>query len=226
MRWSMVPVSAAIHGAIVVALIINTAVAGDLPRPWPVSGFPTYVAATPVPPLPRTPVPSRANVSNNLAPTVAPNEIRDEIDVPTAPVSDGPIDPYGLPDASAGMPPGPWTGVSVPPSPPPAPPVRQSPQLVRSGGLVREPKKIFGPPPAYPEIARAARIQGMVVIEAVIDERGLVTDARVLRGQPMLDGAALAALKQWRYTPTLLNGVPVRVLMTITFNFQLDNRTP
>ena len=49
---------------------------------------------------------------------------------------------------------------------------------------------------------------------------------RVLRSVPLLDGAALAALKQWRYTPTLLNGVPVRVLMTITFNFQLDNRTP
>ena len=50
-----------------------------------------------------------------------------------------------------------------------------------------------------------------------------VTDARVLRSKPFLDDAALAALRQWRYTPTLLNGLPVRVLMTITFNFKLTD---
>ena len=60
-------------------------------------------------------------------------------------------------------------------------------------------------------------------LEATIDERGIVTDARVLRSIPLLDAAALAALKQWRYTPTLLNGVPVRVLMTVTFRFSLGD---
>ena len=58
-------------------------------------------------------------------------------------------------------------------------------------------------------------------LEATIDERGFVTGARVLRSVPLLDAAALAALKQWRYTPTLLNGIPVRVLMTVTFRFSL-----
>ena len=77
---------------------------------------------------------------------------------------------------------------------------------------------------SYPEIARAAKIEGVVILEATIDERGVVTDARVLRSVPLLDAAALTALKQWRYTPTLLNGVPVRVLMTVTFRFSLGDR--
>ena len=63
-----------------------------------------------------------------------------------------------------------------------------------------------------------------MILEATIDERGVVTDARVLRSMPLLDAAALTALKQWRYTPTLLNGVPVRVLMTVTFRFSLGDR--
>jgi protein TonB len=78
----------------------------------------------------------------------------------------------------------------------------------------------------YPEFARQARVGGRVIIEATIDERGFVTGARVLQSQPLLDAAALVALKQWRYTPTLLNGVPVKVLMTITFNFSLGDNIP
>jgi protein TonB len=97
---------------------------------------------------------------------------------------------------------------------------------VRPGGAIREPRKIVDVPAVYPEVARLAKVEGLVIIEATIDERGVVTGARVLRSQPLLDVAALAALKQWRYTPTLLNGVPVRVLMTITFNFKLGDRVP
>jgi protein TonB len=78
----------------------------------------------------------------------------------------------------------------------------------------------------YPEFARQARVGGRVIVEATIDERGYVTDARVLQSQPLLDAAALVALKQWRYTPTLLNGVPVKILMTITFNFSLGDNLP
>jgi protein TonB len=76
-------------------------------------------------------------------------------------------------------------------------------------------------PPDYPAIARAARVQGAVILEAVLDERGKVDRVRVLRSIPLLDEAALGAVRQWRYTPTLLNGVPVPVLMTITVHFTL-----
>jgi protein TonB len=105
------------------------------------------------------------------------------------------------------------------PPPPPTPP-----KVYRTGGAIREPRKIYHVAPVYPEIARAARVEGLVILEATIDERGVVTGARVLRSEPLLDGAALAALKQWRYTPTLLNGIPVRVLMTVTFRFSLGDR--
>ena len=65
-------------------------------------------------------------------------------------------------------------------------------------------------------------MQGTVILEAVINERGAIERVRVLRSVPLLDAAAITAVQNWRYTPTLLNGVPVSVLMTITINFRLD----
>lgn len=88
---------------------------------------------------------------------------------------------------------------------------------------MREPVRIAGAPPQYPLFAREARVQGTVVLEAVINERGRIERVKVLKSQPLLDAAAIAAVQEWRYTPTLLNGVPVSVLMTITINFTLQN---
>ena len=76
--------------------------------------------------------------------------------------------------------------------------------------------------PIYPPIAQAARAQGVVIIEAVIGVDGRVHDAGVLRSAPLLDEAALAAVRQWVYTPTRLNGQPVAVVMTVTVRFQLQ----
>lgn len=70
-------------------------------------------------------------------------------------------------------------------------------------------------------MAQAARIQGLVIIEATIGADGRVINARLLRSLPMLDHAALDAVRQWEFTPTLLNGVPVPVIMTVTVNFTL-----
>jgi protein TonB len=75
--------------------------------------------------------------------------------------------------------------------------------------------------PVYPPTARAASVQGVVILEIVVGEDGAVADARVLRSIPLLDQAALDAARQWRYEPTLLNGVPTRVIMTATVNFTL-----
>jgi protein TonB len=93
---------------------------------------------------------------------------------------------------------------------------------VRVGGLIKQPVKTKDVKPIYPAIAQSARVQGVVIIEAVIGTNGKVTDVRVLRGQPLLDQAALDAVKQWEYTPTLLNGVPTPVIMTVTVNFTLS----
>jgi protein TonB len=65
-------------------------------------------------------------------------------------------------------------------------------------------------------------VQGLVIIEAVIDAGGNVVETRVLRGNPMLDAAAIEAVSQWRYSPPTLNGSPVSVVMTVTVNFTLD----
>jgi TonB family protein len=96
---------------------------------------------------------------------------------------------------------------------------------VRVGGDIKAPTKIRDVKPVYPEIAQAARVQGIVIMEAVIGTEGWVTDARVLRSVPLLDEAALDAVRQWQFTPTLLNGAPVQVLMTVTVNFTLGDRS-
>jgi protein TonB len=93
---------------------------------------------------------------------------------------------------------------------------------VRVGGNIRPPTKTRNINPVYPQIAQSARVQGVVIIEATISPTGKVVDARVLRSIPLLDQAALDAVRQWEYTPTLLNGVPVPVIMTVTVQFTLS----
>jgi TonB family protein len=90
---------------------------------------------------------------------------------------------------------------------------------VRVGGQIKPPTKVKDVKPEYPAIARTARVAGAVTIEATIGEDGKVIDAKVVRSVPLLDQAALDAVQQWEYTPTLLNGVPVPVLVTVTINF-------
>jgi len=106
----------------------------------------------------------------------------------------------------------------IPQPPPPAPP--QAP--VRVGGDIKEPKRIVDAKPVYPQIAQQAKIQGIVIIEAIIGKDGSVKEARVLRPVPMLDQAALEAVRKWKYSPTLLNGQPVEVVMTVTVTFTLN----
>jgi protein TonB len=76
--------------------------------------------------------------------------------------------------------------------------------------------------PVYPEIARAARVQGNVVLDCTISREGRVVDVKVLSGHVLLQPAAVEAVRQWLYRPTLLNGVPVPVVMTVTVRFTLD----
>ena len=79
--------------------------------------------------------------------------------------------------------------------------------------------KIKDATPVYPAIAQSARVAGAVAIEATIGPDGKVIDAKVVRSVPLLDQAALDAVRQWVYQPTLLNGVPVPVVVTVTVNF-------
>jgi TonB family protein len=90
---------------------------------------------------------------------------------------------------------------------------------VRVGGRIKAPTKIKDVKPIYPALAQSARAAGVVTIEATIGPDGKVIDAKVVRSIPLLDQAALDAVRRWEYTPTLLNGKPVSVLMTVTINF-------
>ena len=126
-----------------------------------------------------------------------------------------------------------------PPPPPPPPGVIRGavtggaaasaaggPQPVRVGGNVRQPTQLRRVSPIYPQDAQAARVQGVVILEAVIGVDGRVDDARILRSIPLLDQAAIDAVRQWEYTPTLLNGAPVPVIMTVTVQFTLSPPPP
>jgi protein TonB len=103
----------------------------------------------------------------------------------------------------------------------PAPPAVPS-GPVRVGGKIHAPSKLNNVAPTYPQMAKQARVEGTVILEATISAQGQVSEVKVLRGIPLLDNAAMEAVRQWRYTPTLLNGTPVPVVMTVTVNFRLS----
>jgi|SRR5436190_13072279 len=93
---------------------------------------------------------------------------------------------------------------------------------VRVGGNVPQPLKTHDARPTYPAEAQAARVQGVVIVEALIDQTGAVANAGVLRSIPMLDAAALGAVSRWHFAPTIVNGQPASVIMTVTVNFTLQ----
>ena len=108
----------------------------------------------------------------------------------------------------------------APPLTPPSPaPI--VPQRIKQGGAVQAAKLIDQPQPIYPVLARQARMQGVVLLHAVVNKNGNVAELQVISGPPLLVRAALDAVRQWRYQPTLLNGEPVEVETTITVSFVL-----
>ncbi len=110
-------------------------------------------------------------------------------------------------------------------APPPPPPVKKKPpppKRIRVGGSVQRANLIRQVRPVYPPLARQARIQGTVKLTAIISKTGTIQELQVLSGHPLLIPAALSAVKQWRYRPTLLNGQPVEVVTQVDVNFTLS----
>jgi len=218
MRCYTLAFSIIVHLATVLAFVIVPLVATDvLPEPRRAVEF---IEVTPAPPPPPPPAPGRrhARPSQTANPDVAPTEAPERI----APESGLDLaDPaIGIDDSvNVGVIPGGDPISFDEPLPPPPPPTTP---ILRQGGNVKAPKKIRDVAPVYPAIAQAARVQGVVILEAVIDVDGRVTDLRVLRSVPLLDQAAIDAVRQWVFTPTLLNNEPVRIVMTVTVAFQLQ----
>jgi protein TonB len=100
--------------------------------------------------------------------------------------------------------------------------LRSAPAVpVRPGGDIRPPVKLRHVLPAYPDIARVAGVQGVVVLDCTIGVEGRVSDVKVLGGPILLQAAAADAVRQWRYRPTYLNGVAIPIVMTVTVRFTL-----
>jgi protein TonB len=110
------------------------------------------------------------------------------------------------------------TGTLIPVPPPQRPSAKR---IVLAGSRLKAPRQTFSVQPEYPVLARQTHVSGTVVVSAVIDEHGNVVGARALSGHPLLIPAALKAVLQWKYEPTLLNGTPVAVEMEVTVYFSL-----
>jgi periplasmic protein TonB len=108
------------------------------------------------------------------------------------------------------------TGTAVPPPPPQPQPTKR---LVRANSLLRPPRQTYSIDPEYPPLALQAHIFGTIIVDAVIDERGNVVQARAVSGHPLLVAAALRAVLQWKYEPTSLNGQPVSVALQVQVQF-------
>lgn len=232
-RCTTLPCSVALHAAAGVALIALPLLApAELPgQAMVVAAF--FVDPIVVPPPPPPPPPAAARAAVAVRPTVVPApdataRFTAPIEVPEKLRPEEGLDlgvMGGVPGGvSGGVPGGVVGGIvgGLPDAPEYTPPPVAP---LRVGGHIKEPVKTRHVPPVYPKVAMAAGVEGIVIIEAVIDEKGRIEQARLLRGVPILDEAALAAVRQWEYTPTLLDGVPTRVVMTITVTFRLKRST-
>jgi protein TonB len=222
-----VPASMLLHAAGAVALVIVPLLLAEA-LPSPESGVRAFfiepIAAPPPPPPPPPAAPTA--VAARVAPRTpasAPPGFVAPIEVPTEIKPEEGLD-LGIDGGveggvEGGVPGGVVGGVvgGLPDAPPP-PPVK----AVRVGGDIRAPRKLVDVNPVYPDLAVKARVEGVVIIEATLEANGRVANATVLRGHPLLDEAALDAVRKWVYTPTLLGGIPTPIVMTVTVRFRLQ----
>jgi protein TonB len=199
-------------------VLVATAIAPDI-LPTPREALAFYEPARlidikppspPPPPRQAAAPPDMPTVSPDAAPVVAPSSITPESWTPVFERSDnGVVDSVGT------------DIVGVPDAPPP-PVVPAPPPPVRLHSGIKPPDKVVNVAPAYPELAQRVRLEGLVILEAVIDVSGNVTSTRVLRGHPLLDQAAVDAVQQWKFKPATLNGEVIPVVMTVTVHFKLQ----
>jgi periplasmic protein TonB len=199
--------------------------------------FATTLLVAPPPPPPPPPAPAAGIVKTHtpkrvfmtggklVAPTVIPRQIAEIKEAPLVPDSLGGVAggvPGGVPGGQmGGVIGGVIGGVLNTAAKPVAPPPAGKGAPLRVGGRVRPPKAIVQVRPEYPLLARQARIQSEVQIDAILDERGNVIEMKVVSGEPLLYQAALDALKKWKYEPTYLNDQPIAVEMIVKISFQL-----
>jgi len=228
-RLRLVPVSIGLHAIVLVAIALLPLLSAET-LPPPSVGVRTFLIDAPAPAPPPPPPPPAPRRARRAAARIKPKpaeateapKFAAPIEVPEEIV---PEDGLGLDSGfgveggvEGGVPGGVVGGVvgGLDAAPPP-------PVAVRVGGEVQEPRKLKHVNPVYPEMALQARVEGVVILECLVDVGGRVTSVRVLRGVPMLDQAAIDAVEQWVYGPTLIDGVPTPVIMTVTVRFGLKS---
>jgi periplasmic protein TonB len=187
---------------------------------------PNLISPPPPPPAPVSALSQRAALSNftTMGMLIAPSSIPPTIETITESTPPLPVDLEGLGVQGATGTRGALNSVMnsignslnsvVPPSPPSVHPRRKS--VMMEGNLLHRVQ------PEYPALARSARIQGQVLLRAVISRDGTIENLQVLAGHPMLVRAAIDAVRQWRYRPYILNGEPIKVETQVTVNFVLS----
>jgi periplasmic protein TonB len=218
MRTWTLALSVFAHAVIVVAIFVAPIFAtADLPDPHrPL----TFESITPIEP-PAISVTRRSQTTSaattQTGPVIEPPELPPDMPpIEVLPSIPGACDSCGV----VGMPVGDGVVGDLSAPPPPPSPARHEP--VRIGGVIRPPTRVNYVAPVYPQIALASKKEATVILEAVIDEKGSVRELRVLRGHPLFDDAAVRAVAEWQFTPTLLNGSTVPVVMTVTVGFRLQ----
>ena len=217
-RWTLAG-SLIVHAALIAALVIVPMAPIDSPEI--VSSLKAFVVETPPPPaLPPPAASAAAKTVSDVTPQQTPLSPPEGMSPETPPVAGiGPAIPGAASIAGHSQPLTSLVQSTARFEPPPAPRPREP---FRLGGDIQQPRRLVYVPPVYPEIARQARVSGTVILEAVIDESGVVRDVKVLRSVELLDRAAVEAVRKWRYTPTRLNGVAVPIIMTVSVAFSLQ----
>jgi protein TonB len=223
---------------IAIAILIPLIYTDTLPR----TTLTSFLVAPPPPPPPPPPpavapvkvvkvIPRQFDAGRLMAPKVIPKEIAIIKEEELPPPVGGGVGvvggvPGGVPGGAAG---GVLGGIlgGIPSAAPPPPPVEKKKeeakmQRIRVGGNVQAAMLLRQAKPLYPPLARQARIQGTVKLQAIISRDGTIQQLQVMQGHPLLVPNALEAVKQWVYKPTLLNGEPVEVVTVIDVNFTLS----
>jgi periplasmic protein TonB len=223
-------VSLALHLAVLIVLLViplfftvgldlHRSVTTFLVAPLPPNAVP------PPPPsavarVPRTPLKQILKAGQLTAPTFVPKQIVSVVN--DAPPPDQQLVAGlvgGLPGETAGGQVGGFLGVGITGAPVPPKGISEPKRPIRLGSGLKPPQLIFSPAPEYPLLAKQAHIAGTVVIEAIIDERGNVKEARAISGQPLLVPAALKAVSLRRYEPTILDSEPTPIELTVEVSF-------
>ena len=219
------PLSVLLHAAGLAAVILVPLLGpAELPEASPAvrAFFAEPLAIAPPPPPPPPPA-KAAPVAKAVPRPSAPTSFTAPVETPETVPMDGGLDlglgiEGGVPGGVEGGVEGGVVGGVIGGLPAVAAPAVAP---VRVGGEVKEPRKLKHVAPEYPWLALQARVRGVVILEVQISPQGRVTHAEVVRSVPLLDQAALHAVRQWVYTPTLLRGVPVPILMHVTVTFNL-----